>query len=263
MKQRPWPIILIAVLHGLAPLGNIIFNSLRSGRELMETWNFWYYALPKPLFISYVVLPPLAGIFIYICKRWSYWSYVGCLLLIFASNAYGFWTQMNLANFLALSGVLLVDLLIVAYFVAPSVRKVYFDPRMRWWETAPRYHFDRSGLIEGKDILIKNISKGGVLIETEHSFYENQNVELSWKYKEHLYTMTGTVVYQKPLGAHFGYGIRFHPTSETQNQMASLIKIIHSEGKIVQDRLPGPEDGFFIWLKNLIKNRQGLFPFGK
>lgn len=260
MKQKPWSIILLAILHAVAPFGNIIFNSLRMGRELSETWDFWCYVLPMPLFITYVVLPPLAGVFIFICRRWSYWCYVACLSFIFFSNIYGFWTDMNLFNFLALTLVMVIDILVVAYFVAPSVRQVYFDPRMRWWETAPRYNFDVQGSVGGQSGLIKNVSAGGALVESLNDYKEGQSLELSWDYQGEHFTMPGKVVYNKPLGAKFGYGVRYDHTSQSKKRMAVFIKSLHKEGKMIRDRMPGPEDKFFIWLKNLFLNREGLFP---
>ncbi|WP_413291225.1 PilZ domain-containing protein [Bdellovibrio sp. HCB337] len=260
MKRKPWPIILLALLHVLAPFGNIIFNSFRSGRELLQTWNFWYYALPKPLFITYVILPPLAGLFIYICRRWSYWCYVICLVFIFFSNVYGFWTNINLFNFLTLTTVMVVDILAVAYFVAPSVRKVYFDPRMRWWETAPRYNFDVHGHVGAQQVLVKNISEGGALVEASENYQEGQSVDLGWEYHGEGYKMPGKVVYRKPMGGKFGYGIRYDHTPQSKKTMSVFIKRLHKEGKMIRDRLPGPEDGFFAWLKKLVTNREGLFP---
>ena len=263
MKRKPWPIIVISLLHVLAPFGNIVFNSYRSGRGLVQTFQFWYYALPKALFITYVILPPLAGIFIFICRRWSYWCYVVCLTFIFFSNVYGFWTNMNLLNFITLSIVMLVDILAVGYFVAPSVRQVYFDPRMRWWETAPRYNFDIPGNMSGEESFIKNVSEGGALVESTHTYPQSHPVELSWDYKGEAFKMPGKVVYQKPVGSKFGSGVRFDHDANSQKRMKTLIKGLHKEGKMIRDRVPGPEDSFFAWLKKLIQNKEGLFPKGK
>lgn len=262
MKRKPWPIILLALLHILAPLGNIIFNSYRAGRSYSQTWDYWFHTLPKPLFLAYVVVPPIAGLFIFICKRWSYWCYVACLGLVFLANAYGFWTSMNWLNFLTLLAVLVVDILAVAYFVVPSVRKVYFDPRMRWWETAPRYVFNVQGTVSGMSGYIKNISQGGALIETSMSYLEGQPVEIQWSHEGRSFAVPGKVVYKKPQGAGFGYGVRFDHTPQTEKSMVALVQKLHKQGKMIRDRLPGPDDSFGAWLKKLVSTREGLFPKG-
>lgn len=260
MKRKPWTIILLSALHILAPFGNIVLNSFRSGRSFSQTWAYWLNVIPGPLFLTYVLLPPLAGVFIFICKRWSYWCYVACLGLIFLGNLYGFWTSVNWLNFLTLFLVLVVDVLVVAYFVVPSVRKVYFDPRMRWWETAPRYLFDTEGTVNRAIGTIKNISAGGLLVETLTSFSEGQSVEIQWRYEGVPYLVPGNVVYRKPQGAGFGYGIRFTHTPETEKAVENLVRQLHKHGKLIRDRLPGPEDSFGVWLKKLVVSREGLFP---
>jgi hypothetical protein len=260
MKRKPWPIILLALLHILAPLGNLIMNSYRSGRTFEATWNFWIYNLPKSLFFTYVFLPPLAGIFIYICRRWSYWSYVLCLGLVFIGNVYGFWTNVSWVNFVTLFVVLMADILAVAYFVAPSVRQIYFDPRMRWWETAPRYVFNGQGTLGGHSGFIKNISEGGALVETQRACVEGQVAELIWSYGGEVITLPGKIVYQKNQDSSFCCGVRFEHTPQTQKTMRSLITRLHREGKVIRDRLPGVEDSFRVWLKKLIISREGLFP---
>lgn len=260
MKRKPWPIIVLSLLHILAPVGNIIFNSYRAGRSFSQTWEFWFYSFPKPLFIAYIVLPPIAGIFIFICKRWSYWCYVGCLFLIFLANAYGFWTSMNWMNFLTLFAVLVVDILAVAYFVVPSVRKVYFDPRLRWWETAPRYLFNQQGVMYSMPGLIRNVSEGGAMFETNTAYAEGQEVELKWNYEGEEYSVPGKVVYKKTMGTGFCCGVRFDHTPMTLKAMKGLVLKLHKQGKMIRDRLPGPEDSFGAWLKKLVSTRQGLFP---
>jgi len=262
MKRKPWPIIVLSLMHVLAPIGNIVFNSHRAGRSYSQTWDYWYYNLPKSLFLAYVVLPPVAGVLIYICRRWSYYSYVVCLGLIFLANVYGFWTGMNWVNFLALLAVLVVDVLAVAYFVVPSVRKVYFDPRMRWWETAPRYTFDVQADVNGVSGLIKNISEGGVLLETSSGCTEGNAVDVEWSYQGTQYSVSGQVVYRKPLPNGIGCGVRFEHTPQTEKLMKTLIASLHKQGKMVPDRLPGPEDSFGAWLKKLFSTREGLFPKG-
>lgn len=260
MKRKPWAIIVIASLHFVAPFGNLILNSMRSGRGLIQTWHYWVYALPTPLVITYVALPPLAGIFIYICRRWSYWCYVACLGLIFLSNVYSFWTSMSLLNFAMLFLVLLIDVVAVAYFMVPSVRQVYFDARLRWWETAPRFNLEVSGVMNGDRGFIKNISAGGALVESSLSYVQDQDVTLEWSYEGKDFKIPGHVIYQKPSGGLIGFGVKFTHTLETQQAMSGLTELLNKQDRIVKDRLPGPEDTFKAWIKKLITTRQGLFP---
>lgn len=167
---------------------------------------------------------------------------------------------MNWMNFLTLVLVLVVDILAVAYFVVPSVRKLYFDPRIRWWETAPRYVFNTPGTISGVLGTIRNISEGGAMVEMGAGCPNGQTVELVWRFDSQSYAVSGRVVYCRAVGDRTACGVRFEHTSQSQKSMNSLVQKLDREGKKIRDREAGPEDSFGSWLKNLLSTREGLFP---
>lgn len=257
MKRKPWAIIVLALLHIIAPLGSFIFNAVRAGRTFEGQWYFWTKVLPPMFIVIYVILPILAGVFIYLCKRWSYWAYLGCLLIIFITNVMAFLASMSWLNFFYLLGVLVVDLLAVAYFVVPAVRQVYFDPRMRWWEAAPRYVFKNAVSVNGSEGEISNISKGGMFVRTSLNLFEDQSVNFEFQFEEVTYKGLGTVVFKKATGD--GYGIQFTEL-DSPSAVKALCSKLQSRGQMVPERLPGPEDSFGVWFKKLFTTRQGLFP---
>ncbi|WP_413586888.1 PilZ domain-containing protein [Bdellovibrio sp. HCB274] len=257
MKRKPWAIIVLALLHIIAPLGSFIFNAVRAGRTFEAQWYFWTKVLPPAFMLIYVCLPILAGIFIYLCKRWSYWAYLGCLAIIFVTNVMAFMANMTLLNFVYLIVVLLVDLLAVAYFVVPAVRQVYFDPRMRWWEAAPRFVFKNAVTVNGAEGEISNISKGGLFINTGLNLFEDQSVNLEWSFEGQTYKALGTVVFKSK--ANTGYGIQFKEL-DSAGAIKNLCNTLKSRGQMVPERLPGPEDSFGVWLKKVLTSREGLFP---
>lgn len=256
MKTKPWTLVILALLHILAPFGNMFVNALRSGRTLPQQWHYWFEVLPKYLLVVYIGLPILAGIFIYVCRRWSYWAYLACIALIFVSNLYSYWTSMNWSTLVALVAVLVVDILIVAYFVVPSVQKIYFDPRMRWWEAAPRYNFNHEGTVNGQTALIKNLSQGGMFMTSGPQLNEGDKAEVAWNYENQECKVSGLAVYKGPQGV----GVRFDHSPESQKQTKQVITKLHQKGLIVVERLPGPEDSFATWCKKLFTKGEGLFP---
>lgn len=260
MKRKPWSLIVLALLHVLAPVGNLILNAMRAGRTLPQQWHYWFDVLPKPLLFIYVGIPILAGIFIYLCRRWSYWAYLACIAIVFLSNLFSYWTSMNISTLVALIVVVVVDIIVVAYFVVPSVQKVYFDPRMRWWEAAPRYNFNHEGLVNGTKAFLKNLSQGGLFMTTGPALNEGDNVEVSWNFEGQETKVLGSVVYKSPRADAPGYGVRFSHTPESQRQVKTVIDKLHARHLIVVERLPGPEDSFGVWLKKLITKGEGLFP---
>ncbi len=262
MKRKPWAIIILAILHIFAPLGNLIINAHWLHHSLLEHWNYWMNFMPRILFMTYVVLPVIAGVAIFICRRWSYWIYLGCLGLIFTSNIYSFYTDVSLVKFLFLLFVLIVDLLAVAYFVVPAVRVVYMDPKLRWWESAPRFQF--AHIIDINKRLnaghIKNISEGGAFLTTEFPLKEGNRISLTWDFENHYYQVSAVVVFKNTRANAEGYGVQFNHTNESKKQIKRLCAKLKVSGLLIQTVVPGPEDSFGNWLKKLIFSREGLFP---
>jgi hypothetical protein len=256
MNRKPWGIIILSALHILAPAGNLVMNAHRSNRTLIANWNYWYFILPKSLFIAYVILPPLAGVFIYICRRWSYWGYLLCLAWIFVANVYGFWTNMNLINLAVLVGILLLDVMAVAYFVVPSVRTVYFDPKSRWWETAPRFNFNLECQLNDQKGLVRNVSLGGMFVEAWDGYQQGQDVDVQWSFEGTSFRVPALIVYKNDKG----YGLQFKLSPESQKQIKNFIKQLQAQGVSVIERRVGADESFFPWIKNLITKGEGLFP---
>ena len=261
MKRKPWAIVILAFFHILAPIGNLVMNAKRAHHTISYHWLYWIHFMPKALFLSSVVLPIIAGVMIYICKRWSYWVYLGCLALIFVANIYSFYTMANLFNFLLLMGILAVDVLAVAYFVVPAVRQVYFDPRLRWWEAAPRYIFSNPvTLNDNEGGSIKNISEGGLFVLSALESKEGDLIKLKWAFEGVSFEVNGKIVFKSARSNFEGFGVQFEHTSLTSKQLKLLCAKLRQRGQIVPDRLPQPEDSFVHWLMRLVTSGQGLFP---
>ncbi|MFP5519801.1 MAG: PilZ domain-containing protein [Bdellovibrionia bacterium] len=257
MKIKPWPIIILAVLHILAPIGNFVFNAFRLNHSFAQQWNYWFEIYPKPLLAVSLLTPIIAGIAIYICRKWSYYLYLVCLSIIFFVNLYAFSTSFNVQTLLALILVTAIDLVAVAYFVLPSVKKIYLDPRMRWWEAMPRYHFDEKGTINNIEATFVNISQGGLLARSSSRFTDNSHVEVRWANSP---TLKAHIVYQGIIHGHESIGVKFEHTPESEKYIKQLIRQLEQNGKILKERLPGPEDSFGAWLKKLLTRGEGLIP---
>lgn len=260
MKRRPWPLIILALLHVFAPVGNLFMNSFRHNIPMAQLWNLWWAYLPKMVVSTYVFVPIVAGVLIYICKRWSFYAYLACLALIFAVSLYGFSTDVNLLNFIYLVAVLVVDFFLVAYFMVPAVRQVYMDPRLRWWESAHRYRADLEAEVAGQGIgQIVNISEGGLFYKTAVQLQDDAAVEIKFTYNNSNYLVSGIVVHHRMMGDH-GYGIQFQHTHESLKLIKKLIRELDEDGRMLTDRLPGEEDSFMAWLRGVFTSGKGLVP---
>lgn len=262
MKRKPWSLVILALLHVVTPFASLVLNAIWSGRTLGEQWNYWSQVIPSPLTLIYIYigLPMLAGLFIFLCRRWSYWAYLTCITLIFISNIFSYATDTAVPTFIVLGAIALLDMLIVAYFMVPSVQKIYFDPRMRWWEAAPRYNFNHEGAVNNEKAFFKNLSLGGLFMTSGPSLEEGDKVNVTWNFRGQEQAIAGLVVYKSKTPEAPGYGVRFTHTAETQKQLKSVIDQLHSEGALAIERIGGPEDSFGNWLKKLLRTGEGLFP---
>lgn len=60
----------------------------------------------------------------------------------------------------------------ITYFINPRIRHVYFDPKLRWWRTKPRYETHVPFMMHHNSTwiypILRNVSEGGCFIETPH-----------------------------------------------------------------------------------------------
>jgi hypothetical protein len=264
MKRKPWPLIILAILHFLAPVGNIIANSLYVNVSISTYIHALYLSNEWIKTLIFLLAPIVGGILIFICKRWSYYLYLS-LMVLPCVYSYFFWLRQpsfELALYLILA--YLINFLMVVYFMLPQVRQVYFDPRLRWWETKPRFEVEVDTEIFIKDQsakgYIKNISEGGLFVETSLVLKVTDNIDINFKYKDRNYTFNGNVVFVKNLEVRKGYGIKLVLSDTEINNLKKLIDIVSEESLIMINRLPGDEDTFEYWIKKLFNQKKGLLP---
>ncbi len=71
-------------------------------------------------------------------------------------------------NFISHLGIYLFSL---SYFINPRIRHLYFDPKLRWWRTKPRFETYLPMIINRNNSweypTMRNISEGGCFLETK------------------------------------------------------------------------------------------------
>ena len=259
MKQRPWPIILLALFHVVAPVGNIIVNAWLAKVNL----TFYLHVLFSPenrVTLCVFTLVPLAGaVLIYICKKWSYYAYIALMTVPFAYSLISYFKSATIAMTVALILFYIINMLVIGYFLLPATRRLYFDPRLRWWETKPRYKTDFQCQVEYQGqqhwVEIKNISEGGAFLETSSEFPEDAEMKIFFNDSQGVLHLDGFVVYKR-MQTPIGYGFKFNKESSRQARLKELLKKLESEGTLIQSRLPGPEDTFVGWFRSLFPSRK-------
>lgn len=264
MRHKPWPVIILALLHIFAPVGNIVFNSFVSNLSVVNYMNTFFRPENWARALVVILVPILGGVLIYLCRKWSYLLYIALMASPLVYN-YLSWRLQPTAEFsfyLTLFSIL--NLLAVGYFLLPQVRQIYFDPRLRWWETKPRFKAEFDAQIAWGDKQakgeIKNISEGGLFVNTDLKVDTNGLVKVSFEHDKKNYSFNGEVVYSNPNDSQQGYGIKLTPGENDLKSLNDLIKSLNLSGAIITSRVPTMEDSFSYWLKRLINQRKGLVP---
>src|SRR6185295_9173146 len=174
MRRRPWPIVILALLQLLSPVLSVTLLAWKLQTPVRHfVWMLVKYGSASQLFELFGTSLITAAA-IWAVKKWSYPVFIG----IFAWGAYSnfsVWHQYpqvySLATLLAVN---IVNLGLVSYFLVPAVSAAYFNPRLRWWESKPRYSVDLLGTLKFdppdapgsrfQEVRITDISEGGVYL---------------------------------------------------------------------------------------------------
>lgn len=259
MKQRPWPILILAFFHVFAPLGNILINAWLAKVDLTRYFQVLLAPENRVTLLVFTVVPLVGAVLIYICRKWSYLAYIALMTIPFGFSLMSYLKNATVAMTVALVVFYFINMLVIGYFLLPAVRRLYFDPRMRWWETKPRYKADFQSQVqfEGQQhwVEIKNISEGGAFLETSSDFPEGTLLKIFFKDSQGVIHLDGQIVYRR-VQTPMGYGFKFDKASSKQPRLKELIRKLENEGSLIQGRLPGPEDSFAGWIKSLFPSRR-------
>lgn len=264
MKRKPWPLIVLTLLHLFAPVGNIVANAIFANVSIAVYTRALFH--PDELLRTFIFLciPIVGGILIYVCKKWSYYLYLVLMTFPFCYSYMSWQAQPTVELGVYLIAFYLINLIVVGYFILPQVRQVYFDSRLRWWETQPRFkaefETDFTWVDQKAKGEIKNLSEGGLFIETDLKMPAQSRIDIDFKYKEKRYALKGEVIYSRSSGTRVGYGVSLVNTDSSQDAVKELIKLLGEQGALITSRSPTEEDTFTYWIKRLMTQKKGWVP---
>jgi hypothetical protein len=163
-----------------------------------------------------------------------------------------------------------IEIALVSYFMLPAVRATYFNPRVRWWESKPRYELKLPAHlkvgVESLDAQVVNVSEGGVFIRTGRNLPLGDSVGLRFEILGQAFEVDGRIVHVRKAvdsGAGvdaFWHGMEFAHTFDTSRRFQGLSKALRELG--FQDRTP--REPLFVsfkdWTSNLLRTGKGLTP---
>src|SRR5262249_5789447 len=136
---------------------------------------------------DFFLLPVVAGVAVYAMKAWSYPVFLSISGWTIYSNVKFLQSFSGSYALPVVATFFVLDFTFVSYFLLlPTVRKIYFDSRLRWWEQKPRYLVEVSGSIHrqgssnAKSFFTLDLSEGGVLVKTKEQFTMHEPLELTF-----------------------------------------------------------------------------------
>lgn len=179
----------------------------------------------SPFFYLTSAFAIFAGFGLWEMKRWAWYSFLVANFLIGYHNALIAHdlgeTHYKLATFL----VSLMVIYFIIYRVGKEIRVPYFFPKIRWWESNPRYRLSspvslkrNSGeTFEGE---VLDVSTGGCFIKLRAEIAKDEEIEVQFSIFGYPVQCKGVVVWctQSTVTHPKGLGIKFNPMSKEQRK---------------------------------------------
>ncbi|OFZ52948.1 MAG: hypothetical protein A2428_10555 [Bdellovibrionales bacterium RIFOXYC1_FULL_54_43] len=262
MKARPWPIIVLTILYLLGPVFSILVASYLMHMSPLKYFSLW---LPRASYwstLSTFCLYPIAGIAIYLMKPWSYALFIAITALTTYQDYTAWRAHPAVMGFPVLFGLTLINVAIVAYFALPSVRTPFFNRRLRWWESKPRYKMEIPAALESAlgqtKCTLMNLSLGGAFVKSAKTLDINAKTNLRFAVFNQTILVEARPVHRRSRGTR-GYGLEFVHTPESKQAIGRIVQGLALAGvkQIEQQTIWA---SFKDWITALFKTGRGLVP---
>ena len=221
MKKRPFVISVLAYLYFASPL--FIFLELMWTNNIVLANISATFSLINWHVILMMVLTPIVGFGIWSVKKWGYYLLLAHSVLLIFNNIFLYTIQKAPVPLWAVIVFTVMLVGVIIAFVRKEVYAPYFNPRIRWWEQAARYYYDKMRVIvkkQGTDATIFeaksfDLSETGAFVVSDKkvSIGDKFSMELILADRSMLYTDGEVVWVNKPTkkkGGHpGGFGCRF------------------------------------------------------
>ena len=270
MNRKPWSIIFFSVFLTLIPLFNILITYyLVPGDFEFSDYIYSLFALSSNRMALFsLTVPSLVSAYaVYSIKNWSLPVFFVSMLWILISSLMDLFYYFSV-----LKSVILMILplacngLFIYFILIPNVRAAYLDPRLRWWETKPRYRLNEKIILTAEtlnvspeDTVINNFSEGGVFLSTKAELPLGLVVDLKFSILNHEFNLKGKIVHQvQSINA---YGIQFcELTKSNKKQLKFIGKELRKNNFPETRPVVNWKEDLTIWYKELKKTGKGIIP---
>jgi hypothetical protein len=182
----------VSVYFG-TPISEVLRETLDSNSPLRNIETFF--------------LPVLLGLCVYFARRISFFIVIAGSFYLVTKNVFIFVAMNQSDPVVPLVLMNLFFVFVIVYLLRRSTRMIYFNERMRWWETDPRYVVNLPASLtrlgaSPKSVKIANIAVGGAAVATEESgFIPHEMIHIEFQHEGESFKLTAGVVWEKPPGS--------------------------------------------------------------
>lgn len=251
MQQRPLAIVILAILHFAAPVGNFFLNARMNGLSVRSYAEIYFQAQNFLRVAPNLVVPILAGVCILACRTWSFYLYIALMFLLTLLNFLKIQQLPTDGRLGPLVSVVLVNIILVGYFINPRMRMYYLDPAMRFWETKPRFRIVIAAVADRPPqefkVTITNISESGVFLTSANKLPEEGLIRIRFDYLDQHYVFIGEIVRSDRVAK--GIGIRLVHNRVSKRRARQLVWSLINKNVTVETRQKSSYEQFKRWLK--------------
>ena len=181
MKKRPLILTILALMHLAYPffyLIQVVWFGKVPIENVMSLIPVIYNPLKHPHFFYISVVSLVIGYGLFRVWVWAFYLFLVNAVYSVVHNFYVLFFMYGFSDdpfkgILRIVGIL-ASLGVVGYFIRKEIRAPYFNPRMRWWESAPRYVVNIpvsfKGHASSDDAKIYDLAIGGAFVVTKGEF---------------------------------------------------------------------------------------------
>lgn len=167
--SKPKWIYVLGLSFLLAPFGNFVWSLAALGVKRWwdpQVWAIWLPFVEWHVWIL-MAMVSLSGLSLLLVRRWSWLLSIVALVSVFV------YSLVLLPSISSKTSIGIVALLMIITVGAMGVvlfspfRLPYINPRLRWWESDPRYRVEIRAFVgeAEQEALLSDISRSGALVE--------------------------------------------------------------------------------------------------
>lgn len=261
MQNKPWIIIIIGLCHLAEPFVKIFYYSFLLSKNPLVTFaeQFTYFN-PWHIYIVFFNFP-LAGIAILSVKKWSVPVFLTAQVLVVFDFIYkfkGFVDGGQIAVAVSLVVFTIVNIVLVSYLLGSSLKIAFLDPKVRWWESYPRYLIKKPGMASFGEVEVHDLSRSGAYIAS--SEIPSSDFNLSLELMDEKLSLKCSPVHEITLYDKPGCGVKFIELSWQNRRSLRRLSVKFEKAGFQRrpEKIPFLQ-GLINWLKNTTV-KEKIFP---